>query len=363
MSGGLVLPLRSAAALVLVTVAGESFERMRRLTNDFILITTEEPLTIDYDYPTMKPNTMYTVDGNVLSVVPADRRPGQFPEYLVEDLRQLGLMEVKFNIELGDTLTLKKKPVLVKSRVIGDRNAVLYPINIPRHYPGDAFNTMAQYDRPFAEKRPVLVWRGATTGRRTGEQRFRLVEQYFDSDPRIDVGFSQIVQGEESFRKWLKPKMEWQEMIQYKYILSIEGNDVATGLKWQLFSNTVVFMPEPTRETWFLESRLEPYVHYIPVFGNLSNLLTQVEWADTHPIQCQAIASNSTHYAADVYFKRIKDHSERRRVLELVLGRRLPPTRTRRGRLSGEEEDEEDDEENSDKSAIPKATAVEQARK
>ena len=37
-----------------------------------------------------------------------------------------------------------------------------------------------------------------------------------------------------------------EDQLKYKYILMLEGNDVATGLKWQLISNSVVFMARPT---------------------------------------------------------------------------------------------------------------------
>ena len=33
-----------------------------------------------------------------------------------------------------------------------------------------------------------------------------------------------------------------------RYALSLEGNDVATNLKWLLASNSVVVMPSPTME-------------------------------------------------------------------------------------------------------------------
>ena len=46
-------------------------------------------------------------------------------------------------------------------------------------------------------------------------------------------------------------------------------NDVASGLKWMLNSDPVVFMPRPTHETWAMEGLLRPYVHYVPVEADL----------------------------------------------------------------------------------------------
>ena len=37
------------------------------------------------------------------------------------------------------------------------------------------------------------------------------------------------------------------------------------GLKWQLASNSVVFMARPSVVSFLMEDELVPYVHYIPV--------------------------------------------------------------------------------------------------
>jgi hypothetical protein len=39
------------------------------------------------------------------------------------------------------------------------------------------------------------------------------------------------------------------ELLQHKYLLALEDNDVSTGLKWMLMSSSVVFMPVPERES------------------------------------------------------------------------------------------------------------------
>lgn len=75
--------------------------------------------------------------------------------------------------------------------------------------------------------------------------------------------------------------MPANEQLKYRYLIAVEGaasvqhplrcaihvftpspptttgNDVASGLKWMLASNSVVFMPLPRYETWIEESMLE----------------------------------------------------------------------------------------------------------
>ena len=56
--------------------------------------------------------------------------------------------------------------------------------------------------------------------------------------------------------RYLKPATYYKEQLKCRYLLAVEGNDVASGLKWMLASNSVVLMAPPRRETWLAESRL-----------------------------------------------------------------------------------------------------------
>jgi hypothetical protein len=60
-------------------------------------------------------------------------------------------------------------------------------------------------------------------------------------------------------------KKSMEELLQYKALIMLEGNDISSGLKWALFSNSVVLMPEPLLTSWSMEEMLMPWVHYIPI--------------------------------------------------------------------------------------------------
>lgn len=292
-------------------------ERLRSLTH-FKSLRTNDPISLDPTY--MRFNVTYVTDGHTLSQTVPGKRPGQFPPYLIEDLKVLGALALKFRIQLGDTYTRLRQPTLVKARFVDDSNSILYPINIKRHYPEEMFCDMRKHDLPLEQKTNRLVWRGGTTGRDSSAVRFRLVETNWGPD--IDVAFSSIVQGESNYT--VSP-MHWSEIIKFKFILSVEGNDVSSGLKWQLFSNSVILMPPPTKETWLLESHLVPYGHYIPIRPDLSDLQSQFQWARTQSdAYLQGIATNATRYISRVYENSVLDRSERLRVLRVAFGLPLP---------------------------------------
>ena len=83
----------------------------------------------------------------------------------------------------------------------------------------------------------------------------------------------------------------------YRYLISVEGNDVATGLKWMLYSNSVVFMPPPTLETKFREGSLVPWLHYIPLAEDFTDLIKKIEFCDNRIFICQKVSEMATEFA------------------------------------------------------------------
>lgn len=197
-------------------------------------------------------------------------------------------------------------PTFVKSRRISEREsrALILPLDRHRHW---AFRTLLKAsDSGWDTKEDRLVWRGATTGtfklKKPGQQ---FSSRYFVAglgirSEAIDVGYDKIVQlppdlsDEEmgKIRSRVLGPLSMAEQLRCKYLLSLEGNDVASGLKWMLASNSVVVMPPPTCESWACESLLQPFVHYVPVSHDLSDLEEVVHWCRAHDDQCRTIAEN-----------------------------------------------------------------------
>jgi hypothetical protein len=90
--------------------------------------------------------------------------------------------------------------------------------------------------------------------------------------------------------------MSIYEQIKYKYILCLEGNDIATSLKWSLMSKSVVIMSKPIIEGWLMEGLLQPYVHYVPLCDDFSDLDEIMEWCRNNDETCKQIALNATIY-------------------------------------------------------------------
>ena len=136
------------------------------------------------------------------------------------------------------------------------------------------------------------------------EHRIRFMNMYF-GHPLCDLG--QINKDWGGDLKWLKPKISIAEHLKYKFILSLEGNDVATNLKWIMSSNSVAVMTRPKYETWFMEGRLIPDFHYILIKDDFSDLEEKLNYYIQNTGEAKAIIHNANTYIKQFFNKEQED--------------------------------------------------------
>lgn len=182
----------------------------------------------------------------------------------------------------GDITHIPDEPSFVKSRPIdGDNRAsVLLKLNQIRHF------TFVSDSMGFEDKKNSAIWRGKCAGKLT---RIQFMDQFFHS-PLCDLGDpdKRIIDSE-----YYKPFTSIKEQLQHKFIISIEGNDVASNLKWIMSSNSLCMMPKPKYETWFMEGVLTPNHHYALLKDDLSDLEDRIRFYQDHPEQALSIIANA----------------------------------------------------------------------
>ncbi len=192
----------------------------------------------------------------------------------------------------------------------------MIPVDWERHW-GEV-DKLASKDIPWSEKQDVCIWRGATTGRPSdrGGNRFVLCNRWalIPNTSLVDVGFSKIVQDVKIPPEQLKNEMSVEEMLKYKYIISAPGNDKDSGLQWKLASNSIVLMPKPLTHTWFMESELEPYKHYVPLDDDYKNLIDQLNWCKSNQKKCLEIIK-----MANKWVERLKDPETNREISQVII--------------------------------------------
>jgi hypothetical protein len=195
----------------------------------------------------------------------------------------------------GDVETSLHPQTLCKNRCAGNTDSVvLRCLEFDRHW-------QHYYRRPadisFSAKKNKAFWRGTTTGQETRPgNRFTLVKKWFETCDLIHVGFSFICQNKKKYQKYVKGSCDLSHFLQFKYILSVEGNDKDSGLNWKLNSNSLVLMPRPRVTSWLMETTLVPDYHYVVIKDDFSDLAQKVRWCNNHPQKCKDMIRNANTF-------------------------------------------------------------------
>ena len=167
-------------------------------------------------------------------------------------------------------------------------------------------------DTPWESKENMAVFRGQLTGSRDGFnkhlsdeencmnlRRCRLVYTHADSD---------LIQARNRLPATLNgvdlmaPAVTIRRLLAFKGIIMLEGNDVASGLKWALLSQSVVLMPIPKHTSWALEELLEPWVHYIPLNENATDVEEKMQWVLDNDRLTRRISERASLWMEDMVF-------------------------------------------------------------
>ncbi len=191
--------------------------------------------------------------------------------YYSRQLLQCTSPTLRWNYLFGDIRDIPPHPTIVKSRSIelDNSSSVLLKLDRCRHY------VYLDDHRPFEAKADRAILRGQMGSR--------------------------------------KKHILFYQHLDYRYIMALEGNDVASNQRWIMSSNSLAVMPRPTCETWLKEERLVSSVHYMEVASDFSNLEAQLDYYRNHPKEATVVAANANRYVQQFRDER------RERYIELLV--------------------------------------------
>lgn len=192
--------------------------------------------------------------------------------------------ELRVDTAFGDNISIPPTPSITKSRPIGNgnENCVLCNLDKVRHF------TFLKDKLDFDSKLNKAIYRGASYQ----PHRIAFMEKYFNSE-WVDCGDT----GNNPLKvEWKAPLITLYDHLKYKFVISIEGNDVASNLKWVMSSNSIAVMPKPKYETWFMEGTLIPNFHYIEIKSDYSDLPERLQYYIDHPEEAREIIQNAHEY-------------------------------------------------------------------
>ncbi len=185
-------------------------------------------------------------------------------------------------------------------------------------------------------KEDKIFWRGSTTGRRDKDSynvnnmdklvRLKLVMLSKLYPELIDAQFTRFADFSEdesgtNLQKILmilfdkgKYFVKEAQHLKYKYLIAIDGNTCPwQRVPWIMFSNSVLIKQETNNVQWFYPA-LKPYVHFVPVKENLTDIFMQLHWLKANDNRAKAIALNAQNFVKN---NLLSEHIDRH--MEIIL--------------------------------------------
>ena len=89
----------------------------------------------------------------------------------------------------------------------------------------------------------------------------------------------------------------WEKLLENKYLPLMDGvMSAAPAYQSRLLSNSLTLKQDFPGVQWFFKP-LKPYVHYVPLKNDISDLIEKLEWAKKNDSLCKQISENATNFA------------------------------------------------------------------
>jgi len=242
------------------------------------------------------------------------------------------MMDARFVGSLGRAAAPRK--TIAYNRRENAKNVTLWPL--PGYHSIAPTSTPGGYDADalsFDEKQDKCVWLGNLTGRMSEvlTPKGRAVRSvYAIRDEAEDLGlndpwdaiiadldcvpryrFVKTYRDHPDFRTGLVLRGPWAALRltpafdglwtplqpstwfhDYRYVVSLAGNDTGSNFLSAAASNSLIFKEEDGWEL-FYTSMFKPWVHYVPLKEGALDVESKLAWARANPEACKAIASAS----------------------------------------------------------------------
>ncbi len=191
-----------------------------------------------------------------------------------------------------------------------DKNVILLPADYAiNDVLKNIYQDLAQTNIPWPDKKNMVAWRGAPS-----DGSYRL--ENFSSLPRLKLVMLSMMYPEAIDAKFVKAKsspiidmlknlninsansITPKEMLQYKYLASIDGHAATfTRVPWIMYSGSVLLMQTKWQQ-WF-STALIPYVHFVPLKEDLSDIFLQLHWLKNNDEQAYLITQNARDFVSN----------------------------------------------------------------
>jgi hypothetical protein len=188
------------------------------------------------------------------------------------------------------------------NRLIGNNNNIITPME--RYTTIDGGITYND-NIPFNSKKNILFWRGSTTGQYkdgfASHPRYKIIKNNF-YNKNFDIGYNEIFKDNvkelyDETIQYYKKGVNFTYFYEFKFVICIPGNDFSSLFRYILNSNCCPLHTYPfTCENYYNYSELKPWVHFVPINEDGTDLEEKYNWCLQNMNKCEEIARNGREY-------------------------------------------------------------------
>jgi hypothetical protein len=186
-----------------------------------------------------------------------------------------------------------------------------------------AYSTIREHLLPnWEQRKPVAYWRGTDTGcvfysQPENCQRVKLCVLSKEYSDLLDAGITAI-QGEHDILKSLynrldifKAREQQEKIFEFRYLIVADGNSSAWAGTFNMLLSGGVLLKIESEEgfmQWFY-NRLEPWINYVPIKHDLSDLVEKIIYLNQHDSLARTIADNGRKLAMSMDYDYVLEYS------------------------------------------------------
>jgi len=145
-----------------------------------------------------------------------------------------------------------------------------------------------------SQKTPLYQNRVFWAGNVDTHESRKILEKYSKIYSWIDVYNSSNSSSNKNYNKDLFVSLE--DHCKYQFLIDLRGVGYSGRVKLLLFSGRCLFLQDREFEEWYY-SHLKPFVHFIPIKDDLSDLNDKYYWALNNSRKVDQIAKNAQEFA------------------------------------------------------------------
>lgn len=226
-----------------------------------------------------------------------------------------------------------KEGAVVIAPVLCSYGSVLRPeyLYIPasdEYFMYSLYEIFAPHRIPWEERIPKAVWRGGLSGEMLRIHTVQKCLHLPHADVKLVDNWPRPEYNPDKTPELFAPRIEPPEQCTYKAVFWIDGNCISSNVLWVFATGAVPILINETYY-WF-KDMIQPWVHYVPVRPDLSDLEANLQWIFDHDAEARRIAENAlefcrTRLSPEAQRAYLDESMEKRLQNGLQLSLPLPP--------------------------------------